>query len=308
MASRRQPREAAARARHGKVARPQSKTRARPRGSGESTPAPATPDERAAGGRAARSTIAPRPGRVGAARRARRPGRAARRDRERPSSRRDGTLTRTRPDGAITWAGHATVLLSLDGARLLTDPVLRDRVGPLVRIADPPPATVGERLDAVLLSHIHADHADPVTLRRIAARHAGDRAARAALAAGRARESPMCTSWPPARRRLGPLRVRDRRARRAAASSAARPKADAVGFVVEGSRSLYFAGDTDLFDEMTDDLRRAWTWRCCRSGVGDTRSARGTSTPSARPMRRCASLPRGRSRSTGGRSRWPTGG
>ena len=60
MADRRQPREAAARARHGKVAWPQSKTRARPRGSGESTPAPATPDERAAAGRAARSTISRR--------------------------------------------------------------------------------------------------------------------------------------------------------------------------------------------------------------------------------------------------------
>jgi len=32
----------------------------------------------------------------------------------------------------ITWVGHATVLLELEGVRLLTDPVLRDRIGPLV--------------------------------------------------------------------------------------------------------------------------------------------------------------------------------
>ena len=49
----------------------------------------------------------------------------------------------------------------------LTDPVLRERVGPLVRIVEPAPAGVGGRVDAVLLSHIHADHADPVTLRGI---------------------------------------------------------------------------------------------------------------------------------------------
>ena len=35
----------------------------------------------------------------------------------------------------ITWLGHATVMIEVDGVRLLTDPVLGGRVGPLVRIS-----------------------------------------------------------------------------------------------------------------------------------------------------------------------------
>ena len=43
---------------------------------------------------------------------------------------------------SITWLGHATVLIEMDGVRLLTDPVLRHRIGPLVRVV-PDPAPVG---------------------------------------------------------------------------------------------------------------------------------------------------------------------
>jgi L-ascorbate metabolism protein UlaG (beta-lactamase superfamily) len=63
----------------------------------------------------------------------------------------------------ITWLGHSTVLLELGGARLLTDPVLRTRVGPLRRQV-PPPAAPG-RLDGVLVSHVHFDHLDVPSLR-----------------------------------------------------------------------------------------------------------------------------------------------
>src|SRR3954454_15961237 len=67
----------------------------------------------------------------------------------------------------ITWLGHASVLLELDGVRLLTDPVLRDRVGPLVRVGAASAAAETERIDAILLSHLHADHADAPSLRRL---------------------------------------------------------------------------------------------------------------------------------------------
>src|SRR6476661_9116258 len=68
----------------------------------------------------------------------------------------------------ITWLGHSTVLLDVDGTRLVTDPVLRDRLGALVRTADPIDWGALGTPDAVLLSHIHADHADLPSLRRIA--------------------------------------------------------------------------------------------------------------------------------------------
>src|SRR4051812_32269558 len=68
---------------------------------------------------------------------------------------------------AITWVGHATVLLELGGVRLLTDPVVRDRVGPLVRVAPAVSPEVLDGIDAVLLSHLHADHADIPSLERV---------------------------------------------------------------------------------------------------------------------------------------------
>jgi L-ascorbate metabolism protein UlaG (beta-lactamase superfamily) len=67
----------------------------------------------------------------------------------------------------ITWLGHATLLLELGDARLLTDPVLRSRVAHLRRhaAAPEPPGT----LDAVLVSHVHHAHLDKRSLRDVAA-------------------------------------------------------------------------------------------------------------------------------------------
>ena len=69
---------------------------------------------------------------------------------------------------AVTWLGHATVLIEVGGRRLLTDPVLRDRVGPLRRIGPAPDPAAWSRLDAVLVSHLHHDHLDLPSLRRLA--------------------------------------------------------------------------------------------------------------------------------------------
>ena len=73
------------------------------------------------------------------------------------------------------------MLLEIDGVRVLTDPVLRSRIGPLVRIAGPVDPSTVPRVDCVLLSHLHADHADPTTLRRLT------------------RHGPIVAPWPAAR-------------------------------------------------------------------------------------------------------------
>jgi len=76
----------------------------------------------------------------------------------------------------VAWLGHATVLINFYGTWLLTDPVLRSRVG--VNLAG---LTLGPRrivrpalaarelppLDGVLVSHAHMDHCDLPTLRRL---------------------------------------------------------------------------------------------------------------------------------------------
>ncbi|GAA3016219.1 MBL fold metallo-hydrolase [Actinokineospora globicatena] len=73
----------------------------------------------------------------------------------------------------ITWYGHATSLVELDGARVLLDPVWSDRVSPS-RLVGPrrlhaPPQSIEAlpRLDAVVISHDHYDHLDLTAIRAL---------------------------------------------------------------------------------------------------------------------------------------------
>lgn len=71
----------------------------------------------------------------------------------------------------VTWLGHSTVLLEIDGRRVLTDPVWAARaspaqfMGPKRFFAPPLPLDKLPKLDAVLLSHDHYDHLDEATIR-----------------------------------------------------------------------------------------------------------------------------------------------
>ncbi|HEX4420385.1 MAG TPA: MBL fold metallo-hydrolase [Kofleriaceae bacterium] len=81
-----------------------------------------------------------------------------------------------RPDTGFraTWLGHSTVLLELDGRRVLTDPVFGKRVSPVAflgpRRFHPVPAELAElpALDLVLLSHDHFDHLCKPTMQALA--------------------------------------------------------------------------------------------------------------------------------------------
>ncbi|MCP2323026.1 L-ascorbate metabolism protein UlaG (beta-lactamase superfamily) [Hamadaea flava] len=74
----------------------------------------------------------------------------------------------------ITWLGHSAVLIEVPGLRLLADPLVRRRIGGLVR-AKPLPevaahlARRGPPVDAVLVSHLHHDHCDLPSLRALRA-------------------------------------------------------------------------------------------------------------------------------------------
>ena len=60
---------------------------------------------------------------------------------------------------SITWLGHSTLRIEVGGARVLTDPVLTHRVGPLSRAVPKPSVRQWADPDVVLLSHLHHDHA-----------------------------------------------------------------------------------------------------------------------------------------------------
>jgi L-ascorbate metabolism protein UlaG (beta-lactamase superfamily) len=75
-----------------------------------------------------------------------------------------------------TWLGHSTVLLELDGARVLTDPVWGERASPVSfagpKRFQPVPISVAAlpELDAVIVSHDHYDHLDYPTILELAKR------------------------------------------------------------------------------------------------------------------------------------------
>ncbi len=77
----------------------------------------------------------------------------------------------------LTWVGHSTFLVQLDGLNILTDPNWNDRASPF-HFAGPrriiPPGLRFEDLphiDAVIISHDHYDHLDEATVRRLVAAH-----------------------------------------------------------------------------------------------------------------------------------------
>ncbi|MCL2467516.1 MAG: MBL fold metallo-hydrolase [Micrococcales bacterium] len=66
---------------------------------------------------------------------------------------------------SVTWLGHASVVLDLDGVRVLTDPLLRRHAGLLRRRGQVPAPGQWAGADAVLVSHLHHDHAEVGSLR-----------------------------------------------------------------------------------------------------------------------------------------------
>ena len=167
----------------------------------------------------------------------------------------------------VTWAGHATALIELDGVRILTDPILVDRIGPLRRLAAPVAADLSTRIDAVLLSHLHADHTDLRSLRMIGAgtRVLAPRGAAAWLSRrgfGNVEELAVGEATS-----VGALNVSATPALHGGRRRPGGVRADPIGFVVRGSRSVYFAGDTDLFEQMSQlagsidlALLPVWGW------------------------------------------------
>jgi len=86
-------------------------------------------------------------------------------------------LRTNRTEPMVTWVGHSTLLVQLDGVNLLTDPQWSERASP-VGFAGPkrlvPPGVAFEALPAihlVVISHDHYDHLDLPTVRRLAATH-----------------------------------------------------------------------------------------------------------------------------------------
>jgi len=87
------------------------------------------------------------------------------------------TLRANSSQPTVTWIGHSTLLVQLDGLNFLTDPTWAGRSGPFsgfvgVGRYTPPAVAVDDlpRIDFVLISHDHYDHLDEPTVRNLASR------------------------------------------------------------------------------------------------------------------------------------------
>jgi len=149
----------------------------------------------------------------------------------------------------VTWLGHSCVVIRLDGVAVVTDPVLRDRIFHL-RGHPAVDLSAFSILDAVLVSHLHFDHLDLPSLDRLDAsttvvlpagagellRRRGLRDVREVVAGDEVG--------------VGAARIRATHAEHASTRRPGTRRTEALGFVIAGTRTVYFAGDTDLFDGM----------------------------------------------------------
>jgi L-ascorbate metabolism protein UlaG (beta-lactamase superfamily) len=151
----------------------------------------------------------------------------------------------------LAWLGHSTVLVRLPGLTILTDPLFRDRLGPLRRHGPMPDPTTLPEPDVVLVSHAHPDHFDRRSLHRVPGhplivvpRGMAPAVARAAPRANvvevRLGEVVAHGTWT-----LQAVRARHWRWPMS-------PAARSVGYLVEGRLGVYFAGDTGRFRAMRD--------------------------------------------------------
>jgi L-ascorbate metabolism protein UlaG (beta-lactamase superfamily) len=153
----------------------------------------------------------------------------------------------------LTYLGHASVLIEVGDVRVMTDPVLRPGASMLHRMPGAADIRHYTEVDLVLISHLHHDHLDLPSLRRLR-----DEplivVPQGAEAWMRSKGFTNVTELSPGDTlsHLG-VSVRCTLAIHSGKREPRGPVALAVGYVIEaGPATVYFAGDTDIFAGMAD--------------------------------------------------------
>lgn len=167
----------------------------------------------------------------------------------------------------LTYIGHATLLIEMDGVRLLTDPVLVRQISGFLRRHNALPTMTVEKVDAVLISHLHGDHFHVPSLRMVG--HdtlvvAPRGTARLLRRHGFRRVMEVTVGD---KTTVGPITIEATYADHAGRRAPFGPNVNCLGYVVSGTQRIYFAGDTDIFpgmealgDQLDVALLPVWGW------------------------------------------------
>lgn len=150
----------------------------------------------------------------------------------------------------LTYVGHGTVMIETGGERIITDPALRGRVWFLRRRG---PCMSPDRLEgisSVLISHIHHDHLDIASLNSLGKDVELIVPKGAKIILEREGFTNVKETVPGDSIRIGKVRLETVHAEHLGFRRPFGPLAESLGFVIRGGHSVYFAGDTDMFDGM----------------------------------------------------------
>ena len=184
----------------------------------------------------------------------------------------------------VTFLGHSTLLIEVDRPGILTDPILRDGVGPIRRQVKAVLPELFADLEALFISHGHHDTwtSGPCARSR-ASRRSSSRA-------GSARPS-RSSRWVPWRRWRPATGCRSTASTSRSFRAPLRqtepigPEGPAIGCVIAGSKTVYFAATPTSSRRWTRSLTGS-TSPCCPCGLGrDDRSRpHGPGAPPSRGL------------------------
>jgi L-ascorbate metabolism protein UlaG (beta-lactamase superfamily) len=167
----------------------------------------------------------------------------------------------------LTYIGHATTLLELGGVVALTDPVLGRWVGPLHRQVPLPARSAVEAADVVLISHLHRDHLDRPSLRRLRPGSVLVAPRGAARVLRRLPDAQVKEISPGETLSVGEVTITAVPAVHDPRRDPWGPRAQPLCYVLDSGRCrIYFPGDTDLFAGMAElppldvALLPVWGW------------------------------------------------
>ena len=151
----------------------------------------------------------------------------------------------------LTFLGHSTVLVDLDGVRVLTDPLLGHLAAGAIRRQVPAvPADTLADLSAVFISHGHLDHLDLSSLRALKGQPAFIVPVGLGRVVAKATHGVVHEMRAGDRLQIGNLTLEGVHAEHGRRRSIFTTAEGALGILITGSTSVYFAGDTDLFPAM----------------------------------------------------------